>query len=122
MGLTRRVDTTSRPPVPQGIYDKCRRDFLSDIQDKVKSHSIPADLVLNANQTPSSYISVGKLTMAARGAKSVPIKGLTDKRNITLTSTCTLSGAFLPLQIIYGGRTKACHPRGPLCKCTTLTL
>ena len=63
----------------QGIYDECRRDFLIDIQDKVKSCSIPADFVLNEDQTPSSYISVGKLTMAARGAKSVPIKGLTDK-------------------------------------------
>ena len=68
MCLTRRACSTSRPPVPQGIYDDCQRDFLSDIQHKVELHSIPAQLVLNSYQTPSSYVSVGKLTMPTKGA------------------------------------------------------
>ena len=50
--------------------------------------------------------------MATQGSKSVPIKGLTDKRNITLNFVVSLSGEFFPLQIIYGGKTNACHPRG----------
>ena len=50
--------------------------------------------------------------MNARGSKSVPIEGLTDKRNITLTFSITLSGKFLPMQIIYSGKTKASQPRG----------
>ena len=112
MGLTRRAGTTSKPPIPQGIYNECQWDFLSNIQHKVELHSIPAQLVLNSDQTPSSYVSVGKLTMATKGAKSVPIKGLTDKKNITLTFTITFSGEFLPLQVIYGGKTNACHPQG----------
>ena len=49
--------------------------------------------------------------MDSCGSKSVPIKGLSDKRNITLTITITLSGNILPFQIIYAGKTKACHPR-----------
>ena len=60
-------------------------EWYSDIDHKMKMYSIPAELVLNADQTPSSYVSVGKQTMATHGARSVPIKGLTDKRNITLT-------------------------------------
>lgn len=44
--------------------------------------------------------------MASLGSKSVPIKGLSDKCNITLNFVITLSGEFLPLQIIYGGKTK----------------
>ncbi len=103
--------TTSRPPVPQGIYE-CRREFLSDINEKIKLHSVPPELVLNSDQTPSSYVSVGKSTMHARGAKSVPIQGLKDKRNITLTFVVSLSGEFLPMQIIYAGKTKASLPRG----------
>ena len=75
-------------------------------------HSIPLQLVLNADQTPSSYVSVGKTTMAARNSSSVPIKGLTDKRNITLTFVISLNGDFLPMQIIYQGKTKASQPRG----------
>ena len=43
---------------------------------------------------------------------SVPIQGLKDKRNITLTFVVSLSGEFLPMQIIYAGKTKASLPRG----------
>ena len=50
--------------------------------------------------------------MAARNSSSVPIKGLTDKRNITLTFVITLSGEFLPMQVIYQGKTTASQPRG----------
>ena len=50
--------------------------------------------------------------MARQGSKSVAIKGLTDKRNITLTLVISLAGEFLPLQIIYGGKTVASQPRG----------
>ena len=57
--------------------------------EKNDSFSIPPELVLNADQTPSSYVSVGKLTMAKKGAQSGPTCGLTDKRNITLTFVVT---------------------------------
>ena len=50
--------------------------------------------------------------MAARNSSSVQIKGLTDKRNITLTFVISLNGDFLPMQLIYQGETKASQPRG----------
>ena len=50
--------------------------------------------------------------MASRGAKTVAIKGYTDKRNITLNFVVTLAGEFLPMQIIYKGKTEASQPRG----------
>ena len=101
MGYTVRAGTTSRSPVPYGLYTENRYTFLSSIVETVEQHSIPFELILNADQTPSSYVSVGKMTMAKRGEKSVPIKGLTDKRNITLTFAVTFTGDFLPMQIIY---------------------
>lgn len=111
MGLKRRAGTTTRPPVPIGLYNECRDSFLRDVSRKVKDHSIPAELILNSDQTPSSYVSVGSMTMANCGDKSVPIKGLTDKRNITLTFVVTIQGEFLPMQVIYQGKTKASQPR-----------
>ena len=105
------MGTIARPPVPKGLYDECRASYLRDIEAIRKEYNIPPELILNADQTPSSYISVGKSTMAKRGDKSVSIKGLSDKRNITLTFIITLAGDFLPLQIIYGGKTDRCHPR-----------
>ena len=50
--------------------------------------------------------------MSKRGEKSVPVKGLSDKRNITLTFVVTLSGEFLPMQIIDQGKTDRSQPRG----------
>ncbi len=112
MGFTKRMGTTARPPVPKGLFDECRVHYLSSIDMKMKKYKIPPELVLNADQTPSSYISVGRTTMEKRGSKSVAIKGLSDKRNITLTFVISLAGEFLPIQIIYSGKTVASQPRG----------
>jgi len=110
--FSRRAGTTTKPPVPRGVYDECKLTYLSDIDNCIKHHfhKIPPELILNADQTPSSYVSVGRMTMAATNSQSVPIKGLTDKRNITLTFVISLSGEFLPLQIIHQGKTKASLP------------
>ena len=63
MGLTRRMGTSSRPPAPQGLHKECRKQYLHDILEVVKKHNIPPELILNSDQTPSSYVSVGKQTM-----------------------------------------------------------
>ena len=49
--------------------------------------------------------------MAPKGSKTVPIKGSTEKRMITVTFTITLDGHFLPVQLIYGGKTSKSLPR-----------
>ena len=97
--------------VSLGVYEECKLTFLTDIERCIAMHSIPPHLLLNADQTPSSYVSVGKMTIAARNSSSVPIKDLTDKRNITLTFVISLNGDFLPMQLIYQGETKANQPR-----------
>ena len=49
--------------------------------------------------------------MEKRGAGRVEIAGYGDKRMITATFAATLSGKFLPMQILYGGKTDRCHPK-----------
>ena len=93
-GFSRRARTTTRPPVPRGLFEGRKLTFLSDINKTINEHKIPPELVLNADQTPCSYVSVGKMTMAARNSSSVPIKGLTDKRSITLTFVISLGQLF----------------------------
>ena len=78
----------------------------------IKQYKIPPEFMLNSDQTPSSYVSVGRPTMATRGVKSVAIKGYIDERNITLNFAVSLSGEFLPMQIMYGGKTEASQPHG----------
>ena len=112
MGYKPRSGTTSRPPVPFGLFSESRFEYLSSILETVEQYAIPPQLIFNADQTPCPYVSVGKMTMAKKGDKSIPIKGLTDKRNITLTFVVSFTGEFLPMQIIYGGKTDSSQPRG----------
>ena len=50
-------------------------------------------------------------TMAKQNPKSVSIAGLSDKLSIVRIFTITLNGHFLPMQFIYGGKTKQSLPR-----------
>ena len=62
-------------------------------------------------QTPLSYLSPSKYTFDVKGVKTVPIKGIDDKRQITATFAISMSGEFLPIQVIYEGKTKRCLPK-----------
>ena len=43
--------------------------------------------------------------------KTVPIKGIDEKRQITATFAISISGEFLSIQVIYEGKTKRCLPK-----------
>ena len=45
-----------------------------------------------------------------QGAKNVPVKGIDDNRQITVTFAVSAVGNFLPMQIIYTGNTERCLP------------
>ena len=74
------------------------------------NHDIPADLLINLDQTPLSYVSHGKYTFNSKGAKNVPLKGVDDKRQITAIFSISATGEFLPMQLMYSAKTKRCLP------------
>ena len=43
--------------------------------------------------------------------KRVEVDGTNDKRQITAVFCGTTQGAFLPLQLVYVGKTTRCHPK-----------
>lgn len=49
-------------------------------------------------------------TMEQRGANRVQMIGVNDKRQITAIFCGTLTGDFLPVQLVYKGKTTRCHP------------
>ena len=49
--------------------------------------------------------------MEEKGSKRVGVAGLNDKRQITAVFCASLAGEFLPVQLIYQGKTQACLPR-----------
>ena len=85
--------------------------FQRTIFTAILEHNIPAPLVVNLNQTPLYYVSPGKYTFSFKDAKYVPVKGVDDKRQITATFAGPLIGKFLPIQLIYKGKTKRSLPK-----------
>ena len=78
---------------------------------KVEKHKIPPALIINIDQTPLKYVPVGNETLAPRGETSVTIEGSADKRSITGVFAISLHGEFLPMRLIYGGKTSQSLPR-----------
>ena len=110
MGYVKRKATTKAKNTVED-FDALKSDFLFDIKVVVALEEIPPELIINFDQTGLKYVPVGDWTMAKKGSKSVPISGLGDKRQITAVFAGTLSGMFLPPQLIYEGKTKGCLPK-----------
>ena len=51
----------------------------------------------------------------------MPIKDLDDKRQITATFALSSTGHFLPIQVIYNGKTTPCLPKFQFPKCFSVT-
>ena len=71
---------------------------------------IPPALILNWDHTGLKYVPVSSWTMAKEGSKRVEISRIDDKHQITALFTVSLDGSFLPIQLIYCGKSRACLP------------
>ena len=111
MGFVKRVATTSRPEIPTGARKEAELIFHHEIVSKIENYHIPSSLVINIDQTPSKYAPVSSQTLAQKNSKHVCIKGSSFKQAITATFGITLSNSFLPMQLIYGGKTAASIPK-----------
>lgn len=85
--------------------------FHCNIVSKVEKNNIPDSLIINLDQTRSSLVPCTKNTMAQRGSTTVTIAGAKDKISTMTTFAETLLGEFLPMQLIYGGKTNQSLPR-----------
>ena len=72
---------------------------------------IPLDLVINFDQTGINYIPVSSWTMEVEGAKRVEVAGKDDKWQITADFAGSMTGDFLPPQLVYKGKTECCLPQ-----------
>jgi hypothetical protein len=72
---------------------------------------VPANLVINLYQTGLNTVPSGEWTMEREGSKTVGLAGLEDKRQITTTFATMLDGQFLPIQLLYKGKTNRYHPK-----------
>ena len=109
MGFVKRRGTTKNKATVEN-FNEIKGDFLRDIVTSVTMEEIPAELIMNWDQTGLNLVPASNWTMEVRGSKRVEVAGLTNKRQITAVLCGTLTGDFLPPQIVYRGKTDRCHP------------
>ena len=121
MDWVKRKGTTLKvEPCPKFLEQE-KFTFQRAISKFVSDHDVPLELVLNLDQTPLSYVSPGKYKFDLKGSKTVPIKSVDNKRQITATFTVTASGSFLPIQFIHRGKTKRSIPKYDFPSCFDVT-
>lgn len=108
MGLVRRQATRTAMKVPNNFED-IKSAFLTRIQNAVREHEIPKELIINWDQTGTKLVPVSDWTLEQRGSQQVSAVGRDDKREITVVFAVALNGAVLPPQVIYAGKTNRCH-------------
>ena len=108
---SKRKDTTSKTEPSKQFLLEEKLIFQRRISFIIQEHDIPKKLTLNLDQTPLSYVSPGKYTFNPESAKTVPIKGIDDKRQIIETFTVSMTWKFLLSKLIYEGKTRRCLPK-----------
>ena len=106
---------TAKPLISSGLIKETGFSFYKDIHKLVKRFNIPKELVINIDQSPLPFVLVSSDTMEKKGNQNqrVLVFGRTDYCQITGTFGVTLSGDFLPIQLIYQDKTKQCQPAYP---------
>ncbi len=111
MKFVKRKATTAKSKFSGQQFSTLKRAFLRDVALTVEMEDIEPELIVNWDQTGLKIVPVSSWTINEKGAKRVEIVGLTDKRQITAVFCGSLTGEFLPPQLIYTGKTRRCHPR-----------
>ena len=111
MNFVNRKATTAKSKFNPAEFSKLKDDFLSELQAIVELEEIPCELILNWDQMGIYLVLSSLWTMDKKGSKRVEIVGTNDKRMITAVLCGSLTGDFLPVQLVYKGKTNRCHPR-----------
>ena len=110
MGMVkRRVSSKSKVNVEE--FDILKEEFLLNIRNVVSLDEIPPALIVNWDQTAIHYVPVSSWTMETEGLKRIEVAGKDDKRQITAVFGASMEGDFLPVQLVYQGKTTRCLPQ-----------
>ena len=110
MGFTKRRANSKSKILPDD-FEEIKEEFLTDVQSVIDMEEVPPSLVFNWDHTAIKIVPSSQWTMEKKRTKRVEIAAVDDKRQITAVFACSMSGKFLPMQLIYKGTTKRCLPK-----------
>ena len=73
-------------------------------------NNVHKELGFNWNQTGLHLVTTGQWTIHEAKSKMVPVMNSDDKWQITAVLATTMTGEFLPPQLIFKGETLRYHP------------
>ena len=111
MGFMKRAATTGRPEISEGARKETALNFHHEIVSKFEKYQIPHLLILNIDQMFSKLAPTSRHTLVKKNSRHVCIAVSSYKQAITATSGITFSNEFLPMQLIYGGKTQQNFPK-----------
>ena len=91
-------------PLAPDLKTEVGLTFYHSINEIVKSHNIPPEMIINIDQTPIPFVLISKYTLDKRDPSRISVPGTADYRPITGTFGITMAGDFLPPQLIYQGK------------------
>ena len=106
IGFKKRRKTLSALDIPDSSRKEIEYVFVQNIVDTVERYKILLSLILNLDQTPLKCVPVGNEI-----ALSIIIEGSSDKCCITGTFAITTHRKFLPMHLIYKGKTVQSFPK-----------
>ena len=109
MNFTKRRAST-KSTNPSQNTEEVKEEFLGDLIQAVELNEVPPDLIFNWDQTAISLVPSSQWTLDKKGNKRVAIVGHCNKRQITAVMCAALTGEVLPVQLVYEGKTRRCHP------------
>ena len=102
---------TTKAKVDVKEFEEIQEAFLLDAKDVVQMDEIREDMIVNWDQTGVNYVPISSWTMEEEGSKRIELIRKDDKRQIAVLFIGSLSGEFLPIQIIYQGKSSTCLPK-----------
>jgi hypothetical protein len=93
-------------------YELKLEEFTNLLSLVIHDHNVPDALIINSDETNTQFVPCVKNTRCKKGTRRVRIIGVGhEKPQITVTITVAANGGVVgPIQEIYGGKTKGCHP------------
>jgi hypothetical protein len=110
MNFVKRKVTKAAKKLPSD-FNQLRDNFHSKIQDVVKTHNVPNELIVNWDQTGVFLVRSSKYSIAEVCSKQVSVIASNDKRQITALLTINACSEMLSPQLIYQGKTDNCHAK-----------
>ena len=111
IGFIKSKATTAKPIIAPGLISEIEHRFYHSINEIAKAHDIPPEIIINIDQTFLPFIHISKYTLEEKVTLRVSFPGTVDYRQITSTFGITMAGRFLPIQLIYHGKTLLTQPK-----------